>query len=478
MTKKMIIFGFVTLASLCSLFSCDGNDIIQPETPSIINNEVVNVSEFVDSRGFEQVNNTYCVTRDDASELSNILRPDQGFTIEPYVVKEDTLLYIVNYEDGWIIIAGDKRINPIVAESDKGSISMQIDNDNLITWIDSYADEINVIRYYGKEEENEYTKLWSRVIANKRKTAPKNRNEVEYKWAVVSYTSMDSETFSLLIPHLVSTKWGQRWFWNTKLPTDTNANKKCPTGCTAVALSQIVYYMHYFLGKPGGLYHDISISNTSISGPTTNIGFSRSNYVSNTTRWDDMSLTIYSSGVDSYVGDLMLDIGNRLGMSYSGTASSANISSAAMSNYNLTYSQSSYNYQTVRNDLLNSKPINVVAAFKNESNEYIGHSWIIDGIAIRTRHYTIIKHFEYTENWMHESEYYDTFDELRRHYHINSEFDIIEEDGGTYTTEYLMMNWGNYGEYDDGYYGTYPSDTWTIDNMEYKYDKTINYNFR
>ena len=61
---------------------------------------------------------------------------------------------------------------------------------------------------------------------------------------------------------------------------------------------------------------------------------------------------------------------------------------------------------------------------------------------------------------------------------LNSEFDIIEEDGGTYTTEYLMMNWGNYGDYDDGYYGTYPSDTWTIDNMEYKYDKTINYNFR
>lgn len=49
---------------------------------------------------------------------------------------------------------------------------------------------------------------------------------------------------------------------------------------------------------------------------------------------------------------------------------------------------------------------------------------------------------------------------------------------GDYTTEYLMMNWGNYGEYDDGYYGTYPSDTWTIDNMEYKYGKTINYNFR
>ena len=174
----MIIFGFVTLASLCSLFSCDGNDIIQPETPSIINNEVVNVSEFVDSRGFEQVNNTYCVTRDDASELSNILRPDQEFTIEPFVVKEDTLLYIVNYEDGWIIIAGDKRINPIVAESDKGSISMQIDNDNLITWIDSYADEINVIRYYGKEEENEYTKLWSRVIANKRKTARMSEHQL------------------------------------------------------------------------------------------------------------------------------------------------------------------------------------------------------------------------------------------------------------------------------------------------------------
>ena len=477
---KLFIIGMLAIIAQFGLISCSGNDGLLLESPNSFDESKLEISSILNTRSSLISPDSYLVSFEDAKNISRSLYPNSDFKIEPYVIDRDTLLYLVNYKKGWVIIAGDKRINPIVAESDKGYISKWSSNENLMTWIDSYADEIHAIRTDSMEIENEYTKLWSIISPIKTKNSKQTRSSVEYKWAVVSNTYCDSETSSVLIPHLVSTKWGQGYPWNTKLPIDTSdSGNRCPTGCVAVALSQIVYYMHYHLSKPTALYHNISIGSTSISGKTQNIGFVRANLNSNSTRWNDMALHMYSTGNISYVGDLMLDMGNRLGMKYSGSGSSADISSSAMSYYNLSYSQSTFNYSLVKTDLLNSKPVNVTAYRKVDgSSNKKGHSWIIDGIGTKNRHYVTSKHFEYTENWMYESEYYDTFDELRTHYHINSEYDYIEEDAGYYTSEYLFVNWGYDGDNDNGYFSTYPSTPWTYNNRIYNYDKVINYDFR
>ena len=433
-----------------------------------------------------QAKTLYKVTLDDTKNLLKALQYNERSKIEAFEINRDTLLYIVNHNKGWTIIAGDKRINPIIAESDKGMFLKSSINENLMTWIASYADALRVfqsgdtlsIKTNNKVTENEYTKLWSRISPDKQKVNLGTTKAVEYKWAVVAYTYFDRETSNIVIPHLISTKWGQEYPWNSKLPIDTsNGSSRCPTGCTAVSVAQIIYYMHNFLGKPTGLYHNISISSTSISGETSNIGFSRSNYVSSSTRWNDMALSYNSSGNTTYVGDLMLDIGNRLNMKYSGNGSSASISNSALSNYNLTCTESDYNYQKIKNNLQNSKPVNITAYRKDASGQKFGHSWIIDGLATKTRYYITRKHFEYTENWMHESEYYDTFDQLREKYHINSEYDIIFEENSS-TGEYLLMNWGYDGDNDNGYFSTYPDASWTNGSREYKYDKKIHYDFR
>ena len=79
---------------------------------------------------------------------------------------------------------------------------------------------------------------------------------------------------------------------------------------------------------------------------------------------------------------------------------------------------------------------------------------------------------------MHESEYYDSFDDLRYKYNINTEFDVIIEPGGTSRTDFLLMNWGYDGEDDDNYYSTYPSATWEANVYEFEYNKIIYYDFR
>lgn len=124
--------------------------------------------------------------------------------------------------------------------------------------------------------------------------------------------------------------------------------------------------------------------------------------------------------------------------------------------------------------LINAKPVNITAQTENGD----GHSWVIDGIAQRVSRFVTEKRFEYTDNWMHESEYYDSFDDLRYKYNINTEFDVVIEPGGTSRTDVLLMNWGYYGNDDDNYYSTYPSDTWEADIYEFMYNKMIYYDFR
>lgn len=477
---KFIGMMFVTIASSCLVTSCNGNDESLLNKDSISESLVMTRSEMESKKGMSNSEDLYRVTEEDAVKFSRSLHRDKDFKMDVYEIEKDTLLYLFNYEDGWLLVAGDKRINPIVAESESGNLSLDLPNENIMIWIDSYADEIRALKKYVKEVENEYTKLWSNLSRNRGESKKENGGTRDYKWAVIYYTYCDSYSDADVVPHLVSSKWGQGNPWNSKLPIDTsNGNNTCKIGCTAVAFGEIVYYMHYHLGKPTGLYHDISISNSTISGPTANIGFSRSNYVSNSTRWDDMALSTYSSGNTTYVGDLMLDIGNRLEMVYSGARSGATLTTNVANYYGLTFSHSAYNYQYVKNDLQNSKPVNVTAFRKVTSSEYVGHSWLIDGYGIRTLHYTTEIHFEYTENWMYEVEYYDTFDELRAHYHINSEYDIIEQDGGTYTNDYILMNWGEDTTYNNAHYSSYSSASWIVDdNKDFKYNKEINYDFR
>lgn len=471
--KILIILCAIALTYLISSCSDDNINYLSAtsarENELLINcdNQKINLSDNPEIK--------YYVTKEDAENFAKALRKGMHFKMDVYTIDKDTLLYLVNYEKGWVIIAGDKRVNPFVAESEEGEISLNLPNKNLLTWIDSYADEIRVVKRENKEIENEYTKFWTIISPQKIKTHTNTRySDEDCKWAVVSNSYCDSQTYEVLVPHLTTTLWGQESPWNSKLPLDTSCgNLRCPTGCTAVAFAQLVYYMHYHLGKPNWLYHNISVSKSTISGQTQNIGFNRSSYVSNSDHWDDMPLTKYNAHT-SYVGDLMLDIGNRLNMSYSGSGSGAWLSASCAANYGLTYKHSDYNYQYVKNDLQNSKPVNIVA-FTSDNG---GHTWLIDGIGKITRHYIRVKHFEFTENWMFESEYYDTFDELRQHYHINSEFDIIEEDGGDYTTEYLFMNWGYNGDDNGGYYSTYPSSTWSGGGHNFKYNKTIDYDFK
>ena len=283
---------------------------------------------------------SYSVSCAEASRVVSLLFPSKEADVSFVTEASDTLLYVFNFDDGWILISGDKRCSPFLGQSEEGHLSINSSNENLNYWLESTASLVLEMKTIGIEEDNENTEFWETVNrTSKIEEAPvvETKGQTEYKWSVWKQRVFNGRTSTtVIVPHLISTKWGQLYPWNYKCPYDVDVVPviRCPTGCTAVAMSQLVYYTHYYLEKPTGLYHQI-YANNSIYGEQQNIGFLRSDYHLNSDRWDMMPLTASGSGNADYVGDLMLDIGNRVGMNYSGEGSGAYPSIPALSHYDL-----------------------------------------------------------------------------------------------------------------------------------------------
>ena len=57
-------------------------------------------------------------------------------SVDPYVAGGDTLLYIINYEEGWELIAGDKRSPATLGRSSKGEFTLKTKNKEMLCWVD------------------------------------------------------------------------------------------------------------------------------------------------------------------------------------------------------------------------------------------------------------------------------------------------------------------------------------------------------
>ena len=428
---------------------------------------------------------SYKVSSREANKFVEVYKPGQAYFLDPIVDGTDTLLYVYNFDEGWLVVSGDRRLNPIIGESREGNINVNAIPEGILSWIEERVYHVKKLRGDLTPIENEHTFLWDNLFSKDINTEDIKTKAQTMKWCVVSYLHSVIKEEEDVIPHLIETKWGQGSTWNNKFPIDANypGSNKCLTGCVAVAVSQLLYYTHYNLGKPNALYHQISCDDI-VYGPTTDIGFSRGDLHQNSTRWDDMALKIGIAtpqiNID-YVGDLMMDVGNRFGMKYSASESGTNITASAFSYYDLSYSKSAYSYDIVKDNLEKGLPV-LVSAYTEipSSSRNVGHAWIIDGIRRVETIYRWQKHVEYSENWMYESEVYNSFEEIKNKYNIEDEFDIWFDDVIT-NTDYLLMNWGEDGAYDEGLYSTSADASWEGDDDQpypYTQNREIYYDFR
>ena len=187
---------------------------------------------------------------------------------------EGSEFYVFNRPggDGWVIVAGDNGASPtILAYSDKGSFDYNKSPDATKTILTGYTKSIQDLRQSGISES----------ILSK---APKRA--------------------AIIVAPLLKTSWNQNTPYNNQCPTADEGGGRCPTGCVATAIAQIMNYWQW--PKQGYGKHTNTDNNETRD-------FSQSTY-----DWDNMldSYSDYTEVQANAVAQLMADVGCAMNMMY------------------------------------------------------------------------------------------------------------------------------------------------------------------
>lgn len=408
------------------------------------------------------------------------------FTINTIKKNGNPMMHIVNYDEGgWVIIAGDKReSDQIMAIGESGCFDPEnITNSNVAFWFKSLMTEMENVEF-----EDETTTISAR--AENAEPASLPPFDDEYVWVRRPNGTIESTSLRSDIGHLLATKWGQGYPWNYKC--HRTGESSMPTGCAVVAISQLLYYYHSSLGVPSGLYHSIEPTYTLTTGTDGSTYYTssvaRSDYQANSNRWQLMA-TECGNGVRTtatdYVGDLMVDVGERSGTEYNYAGSGTTLSGCmdAFSSYGLSCSKIDYNPATVISSLDNQKPVLMASwTYDNTTQKVVvGHGWIADGYkcyrkTIDTQHKWYIMPPDSLSYYNDlDYDYVLTQSEKDRLYPNVYEGQIEHEYSYRYSY-YLKMNWGYDGSYDNNLYNSAVY-SWTVGSSTYNYGTKMIYNF-
>ena len=138
--------------------------------------------------------------------------------------KNDTLYYIFNSTDAFVVIAADKRCLPVLAFSDKNVFA----ETNLIPpvkmWLDNYKNQIEFLKSENQIVSNSALQAWNEILKNKK----------------------DFDNNMDCISPLLTSKWGQGMEYNYFCPQDKDGtNGRAVTGCVATAMAQLMYYFRF-----------------------------------------------------------------------------------------------------------------------------------------------------------------------------------------------------------------------------------------
>lgn len=254
---------------------------------------------------------------------------------------------------GFVLIAGDDRVTPVLGYSHTG----QFDDTNLPptlkAWLDAVAADIETLRKSNQPE------------------------------AQSSATNND-DTPSVIVAPLIKTTWAQQAPYYNQTPTIDG--QQSVTGCVATAMAQIMKYYQWPATGTGSVKYDTP----KYDSKTMEIDFSKSTY-----DWANMldRYTTSPDGVPQWndtqaqaVSTLMRDLGAAIHMQYSPDGSGAyspDIANTAILHfsYNATYYEKS-DYTTkewleiIKQNLNAQSPLLYNG---NDIDKSVGHQFIIDG---------------------------------------------------------------------------------------------------
>ena len=277
-------------------------------------------------------------------------------------------LYIFTAEQGFVVMAADDCVQPILGYSLTGEFVAEGMPENIRGWLQGYNDEIQSAVDSKMKASNETTKIWKELVEGNAKAG---------------------KTTSV-VNALVQTQWDQNGYsyngtmielYNNLCPYDYTAGERTATGCVATAMAQILKYWEYPSHGVG------SYSYTPETHPE--YGVQSANFGVTTYAWSDMPNQLTSSSTNTQinaVATLMYHCGVSVRMDYDIPANGGSSASTAqvvnaLKNY-FGYQQSTYKskeyYENtwipmLKTELDNGRPLQYRGSGTG------GHSFVCDG---------------------------------------------------------------------------------------------------
>lgn len=135
---------------------------------------------------------------------------------------QDTLYYIFNSDNSYVVIAADRRVPPVLAFSDQDSYQEDAVSPAAQMWFDHYARQLSEL-----------------------KQQPAASTPENPEWERLTQRQPVLRTLDAVAP-LMQSHWGQSNNYNYACPTDyAGPGNHVVTGCVATAISQLIYYYRF-----------------------------------------------------------------------------------------------------------------------------------------------------------------------------------------------------------------------------------------
>lgn len=218
-------------------------------------------------------------------------------------------LYIFNAEPGFVVMAADDCVKPILGYSFENTFVAEDMPENVRGWLQGYSDEIQY------------------AIESKMKATA----ETTQQWNDLKDGNTKVERATTIVGPLVQTIWNQSTPFNNLCPTLDN--KKTVTGCVATAMAQVMKFWNFPVTGTGS--HSYSWNSQTLS----------ADFGSTTYDWANMKNSYNSSYSDEEaiaVATLMYHCGVSLEMGYDYSQQGTSHHGSSASTYNVIYALQTY----------------------------------------------------------------------------------------------------------------------------------------
>ena len=147
--------------------------------------------------------------------------------------KVDNAYYVVNFEEGWVIVSAENAMTPVIGYNYEGRFPEKENYSyNFDSWMKTYADQVDFVRANNIATTNEIASEWELFLAN-------------------DPTLMNTRADRDMDP-LLTCLWNQDNPYNYMCPEDeAGPGGHVYVGCVATAMSMIMHYWRYPLVGSG-----------------------------------------------------------------------------------------------------------------------------------------------------------------------------------------------------------------------------------